>query len=274
METVADLMTPNPLVVNPSTPLATCARVMVRLGLRHLLVVSETGGLMGVLSDFSVFSRGGLAGTHGELWIAFNDDDFDKTAGDVEISPVLTAKPDEPLMAALHRQMDQRQELLAVVDDAGVPVGVLTEHDAVRLAEIGVPSSATVASEATAKVITVDVNQPAWDAARTMRDADVRHLLVTEGGSLEGVISFRDLITAQIGPDSRLTVDDVLLRRPIVSVNPTTPLREAARLMAVHKVGCLPVLATDGGIRGVLTRSDLVGALVSELEDDALFPDG
>ncbi|MCB5163849.1 CBS domain-containing protein [Streptomyces bambusae] len=43
---------------------------------------------------------------------------------------------------------------------------------------------------------------------------------------------------------------------PAVSVTPTTTIREAARLMEVHGVGCL-VVVEDGEPRGVVTDRDV-----------------
>lgn len=51
MMRVSELMTPTPVQVSADTPLATCARCMVRLGIRHLPVTGPNGRLVGIMTD-------------------------------------------------------------------------------------------------------------------------------------------------------------------------------------------------------------------------------
>jgi CBS domain-containing protein len=53
------------------------------------------------------------------------------------------------------------------------------------------------------------------------------------------------------------TVRD-LMTADVVSVSPETPLKEAARLMAEHRVSALPVVDRDGRLLGVVSESDLM----------------
>ncbi len=41
-------------------------------------------------------------------------------------------------------------------------------------------------------------------------------------------------------------------------MGPDTPLREAVTVMLDNKFGCLPVVAEDGNLVGILTEADLV----------------
>jgi CBS domain-containing protein len=50
---------------------------------------------------------------------------------------------------------------------------------------------------------------------------------------------------------------EVMTRQPI-HVAPSTSLREAARLMLDHKIGCLPVVDGSGAMVGLVTDSDLL----------------
>ena len=56
-----------------------------------------------------------------------------------------------------------------------------------------------------------------------------------------------------------MEVREVMSRPPIV-VREETTLEEAARVMLDRGIGCLPVVAADGGMVGILTESDLTGA--------------
>lgn len=55
----------------------------------------------------------------------------------------------------------------------------------------------------------------------------------------------------------------------VVSIEPNESLALAARLMARHNIGALPVCGEDGGLRGILTDRDIVLRCVAAAEDPA-----
>jgi acetoin utilization protein AcuB len=52
-----------------------------------------------------------------------------------------------------------------------------------------------------------------------------------------------------------------IMKRDVVSVDPNTPVEEAARIMATRRIGALPVLDGDA-LAGILTASDLLRGFV------------
>jgi CBS domain-containing protein len=48
-----------------------------------------------------------------------------------------------------------------------------------------------------------------------------------------------------------------IMQRRVVTVDPDTPIKEAAHLMADKKIGCLPVLS-DGTLVGLVTTTDIL----------------
>jgi CBS domain-containing membrane protein len=109
-----------------------------------------------------------------------------------------------------------------------------------------------------------------------MRMERVRHLPVLdeESGALVGVLSQRDLFrgalaralgygeTAQRRLLDLLVVKEVMTNDPI-SVSPDTTLREAARTLVQHKIGCLPVVEGDQLV-GILTEGDFAALATNE----------
>lgn len=75
-------------------------------------------------------------------------------------------------------------------------VGIVSETDLVRkaLAEKTDLTQATVGSIMSAPIITIDINQSGMKANELMSDHHIRHLGVTEHGSIVGIISVRDLL--------------------------------------------------------------------------------
>jgi CBS domain-containing membrane protein len=111
-------------------------------------------------------------------------------------------------------------------------------------------------------------------ADELMKQGRIRHLpVLDEDGYLCGIVSQRDLfrgaILKALGYAGR--AQDLMLRNVVVkeamtqdlyTVSADTSIKDAARRMVEHKVGCLPVVEGRSLI-GILTETDLVN-LVAE----------
>lgn len=104
-----------------------------------------------------------------------------------------------------------------------------------------------------------------------MRLGRIRHMPVIDGKRLVGIVSQRDLLSASLSkmldfdPAQRRTFMRSVqiseaMTRDVVSVAPDTPIREVARLMIRHKIGCIPV-AQDEEPVGMVTEVDLLRAI-------------
>ena len=58
-----------------------------------------------------------------------------------------------------------------------------------------------------------------------------------------------------------------LMNQSVVSIDPSESAALAARLLARHNLGSLPVCGTDGGLRGIVTDRDIVLRCVAAEED-------
>ena len=115
---------------------------------------------------------------------------------------------------------------------------------------------------------TVRHDQQALD---TMMASGFRHLVVTNGGKLHGVVSFRDLVSSSVQDRRQLAVHDVMRTDDVRVAAPDESIRDAAQRMVIHHIGCLPVRAKDGELLGILTRTDLLNAAVSAIESAGGF---
>ena len=118
------------------------------------------------------------------------------------------------------------------------------------------------------KPITVDPATPMLEARQRMADARIRHLIVTEGSRIVGIVTDRDIRLNLASPATslsvwelnallaRLTVGEIMSRSVLV-VEGDRPVAEAARIMIDHKIGALPVVE-DGRLAGIVTESDFV----------------
>lgn len=106
--------------------------------------------------------------------------------------------------------------------------------------------------------------------ARTiMREHGVRHLPVVQNGKLVGVLSDRDLRSAEgLRPDDdAIVIADVMTEAPF-TVAPDAPLGAVARTMAARRWGCA-VIVDRNGILGVFTTTDALEALADTLQGKA-----
>jgi CBS domain-containing protein len=126
------------------------------------------------------------------------------------------------------------------------------------------------------------MSSPAIVARDTESLPRARDMLVAEGirrlpvvnaaGDLVGIVTEGDINRISDSPDRDVheynlyyRVHDLplreIMRRPVITVTPDTPLHEAAHLMIAWRISGLPVL-DNGRIAGVITVSDLLRRLV------------
>lgn len=96
----------------------------------------------------------------------------------------------------------------------------------------------------------------------------IRHIPILESGRLVGLITERDLMGAasmhifglkrrsKTALLKRFPIKDVMKKR-VISVEPDTPIRDAARLMAEKKIGCVPVVS-GAVLVGLMTTTDVL----------------
>jgi CBS domain-containing protein len=87
---------------------------------------------------------------------------------------------------------------LVVIRDQDPLVGVVSERDIVAAVADGVDFDAERAADVMAmETVTIDASAPVSEARTLMAEGGMRHLPVTKGGKLVGVISIRDLLTVE-----------------------------------------------------------------------------
>jgi acetoin utilization protein AcuB len=144
-----------------------------------------------------------------------------------------------------------------------------------------------VAEIMTSDPVTIEPTATVSQALQMMMDMEFHQLpVLSEQGHLIGIINQRDCQRALgldpwCGPQVRSEGDTPQVRtfmRPApVVVEPRTPVQEAARLMTMHHLRCLPVMRGESLV-GILTVSDLLIAFMQTLNktegDGALHHSG
>ena len=115
----------------------------------------------------------------------------------------------------------------------------------------------------------IDIDAPLARARKMMREGAFRHLPVTCGGAIVGIVTDRD-IKLLLGPDfgnpdeRELKVHDAYIDKPCV-VPASTPVATVARTMAEHHIGSAIVTKNDKLV-GIFTVTDACRALAEIIE--------
>ena len=134
-------------------------------------------------------------------------------------------------------------------------------------AEAGVPGSRVVlrAEELmSSPVRTLPPGSTVAEARALQAQHGLRHVpVLNESGRMVGILSDRDLM--RLGPNgSADRLVESIMSVDVISATPDARLVDCARLMLRARVGCMPVVTEDGVLKGILTRTDLLRALVNE----------
>lgn len=125
----------------------------------------------------------------------------------------------------------------------------------------GAPGRNLVARWMSSSPVVAGPNQLLSTIQERMHDGGYRCAPVVEDGQLVGIVTDRD-VRANMGRLDRVEARYAMTADPI-TVEPSTPLRDAARLLFERKLDALPVLE-DGKLAGIITSSDILRAFLEE----------
>jgi CBS domain-containing protein len=176
---------------------------------------------------------------------------------------------DTPVRAALATMSEEGVRTIAVVDDAGRPVGIFTLMDLLeRVVLTGVDLGTPVAAVMTARPATLDELASAQEGLALMATQGYHQLMLTRDGQLAGIVSERDLFTLQrvtmrnITQSIRLARDLAGLKRvtrDIDSLAENLVAQGAAAEPLTHTITALNDALTHRLFELLLPRFDLAG---------------
>jgi CBS domain-containing protein len=110
-------------------------------------------------------------------------------------SMVLTVGPDHTLRAAAKLMSERKVGAAVVLDADSAGPGILTERDVLDSIGRGQdPDAERVGDHLTSDVVFASPQWSLEEAAVAMVRGSFRHLVVTEGGEIIGVLSVRDVV--------------------------------------------------------------------------------
>jgi CBS domain-containing membrane protein len=121
----------------------------------------------------------------------------------------------------------------------------------------------------TAAVETIGPAATLLEADELMTRNCIRHLPVTDGDVLVGLVSHRDVLAASVPSLSRVDETDDLafksktrveriMRGHVETIGPDGDALDAAETLMRFKIGCLPVVDERRRVIGIVTETDFV----------------
>ncbi len=121
-------------------------------------------------------------------------------------------------------------------------------------------------------VFTIEPEVNVGDAWMKFMDKKVHHMpVLSSEGKLIGIVSDRDLLRELIINKGNIelakdvTVNDVMSTE-VIATTPLTDIRRIAKAMLSNHIGAMPIVNDDGVIVGIITRSDILYAIIHQPE--------
>jgi len=219
-EQVAMIMSREVPTIEPDDDYTIACSIMVEKEVRHLPVVFE-GMLAGIVTVKDILNR------------AVSKLDLNIFVKDVYSEQVTALWEDTPLLAAYTIMKASKSWTVPVVDSKGKVVGIISDVDIMRAAEI----RETTATD----MLTTETEGDLWSLeGKNMLYVVSKNLVFPE----KKVV--RDLMTKEVGVGRR------------------TPIKRAAKVMVTKDLKEIPVMTPEGELIGVVRDVNMLKALLTE----------
>ncbi|MGK7933697.1 MAG: CBS domain-containing protein [Microcystaceae cyanobacterium] len=146
-KTVAEVMTPNPIMVTPQTPLQDAIKLLAEKRISGLPVIDESSKLVGVISESDLMWK--ETGVDSPPYVMFLDSiiylqnparhekevhkALGQTVKDAMSEKPITIKPEESLKQAAHLMHEKKVRRLPVIEpESKEVIGIITQGDIIR----------------------------------------------------------------------------------------------------------------------------------------------
>jgi CBS domain-containing membrane protein len=134
----------------------------------------------------------------------------------------------------------------------------------------------SIASIMTKNVITLNVTDTLTKAEGLFKKHNIRHIPVVNGNVILGILSYTDLLRisyADAVDEDEQIVDvtvynmfsiEQVMAKNLVTVNPDTPIKEVAEILASKEFHAIPIVEGDLLV-GIVTTTDLIKYLIEQI---------
>ena len=121
----------------------------------------------------------------------------------------------------------------------------------------------------TKNVVPISLDEQLDLVDEIMKEGNIRHMPVTKGGRVVGIVSQRDLLRARLSSVAGYSKDEEetflqavdverIMTAKVEVADPDELAVDAARRMVEAKIGCLPVVDQEGELIGLITETDIM----------------
>lgn len=258
---VSEIMSEGPVSIKEGDFVTHARQLMRDYLFRALVVVDEGNRLVGMLNDQDIMR---VTSTRSNVTVG----------GYARPSPTVT--PDMDVVKAAKLMVQSKQNRVPVVKSTTdhTVVGVLSDVDVLRNAELPRSASKTIDTAMTKKVKTCSPDERVSKVWNYMIETDYTGIpVVSKKGDPIGMITRRDIIKSGI---LRMSVEDEratrpnespkvekIMSTPAYTLSENDSVKSAIEMIIQHDIGRVTVVDEQGKISGIADRQDLIGAFVN-----------
>ena len=113
----------------------------------------------------------------------------------------------------------------------------------------------------TKEVANIDSSKTIFDASVLMNEKEIACLVVFDGKTPIGIVTERDFVRRVVAKNTPTAAKiSEIMSKPLITVDPDSSLRDAARLMIKNKIRRLPVVK-ESNLVGIIVASDFARQL-------------
>jgi diguanylate cyclase (GGDEF)-like protein/PAS domain S-box-containing protein len=225
---MGDAMSTPPFTSSADIDFREAYRMLQERGFRHLVVVDGDGRLQGIVTEGD-FLHHLDAGDLSEF----------KSAEKVMSRNIVTVDIGGTVAGAV-ALMSRNRYSCVVVTREGVPCGILTERDVVKLAPRLVDGDLPIADAVRTPLITMPPNTALPDAIKHMDSHKIRHLVIVEDDRLLGLVTRHDMVKTLQGSYVNFLHETILGQRKelfkLVQQHSLFKLHDAALAAAANAI--------------------------------------
>ena len=127
------------------------------------------------------------------------------------------------------------------------------------------PSPLTASQIMSSPVQTLPTQASMATAQALFRERRFRHVPVLDHDRLVGIVSDRDLVRQD---HAELRTVAEVMATGVISAQPHTLIRQVAQMLLQERIGSMPIVSEEARLVGIVTRSDVLRAVVHYLPVD------
>ena len=259
---VGDVFTRGFATVNEEDPLSRCLELFKKEMPPVLAVLDGKGKYVGVIA---------------RRWINRSRLDPATTKVKSLMKPASKVDPELALSKAAKLMIQSGVRQLPVYEKKKL-LGFITDENIIHGAVTQEWGNTAIKEIMTKTPHVIEANRSVGAVLSLLREHGISHVPVVEEGKLVGIISIHDIIEQVFQPRRKQTVGDIkgektpilnvpakgVMTKPVITVQPDTPLKEAEKKMHDHDISCLPIIA-GGKLAGIVTKLDFLEP-ISQME--------